>query len=92
MDFTWDEAKNRRNVAKHGFNFQTAKLVFDDPYHLLKQDREVDGEPRWQAIGMVEGVHILFVAFAIDEDGEKVRIISARKANSQEREIYGEDG
>ncbi len=92
MEFTWDEAKNRRNVAKHGFNFQTAKLVFDDPYHLLKQDREVDGEARWQAIGMVEGVHILFVAFATDDDSDKVRIISARKANSQERQIYGENG
>jgi uncharacterized protein (DUF4415 family)/uncharacterized DUF497 family protein len=55
LEFTWDEAKNRRNVAKHGFNFQTAKLVFDDPYHLLKQEREVDAEPRWQVIGMVEG-------------------------------------
>jgi uncharacterized protein len=92
LEFTWDEAKNQKNVAKHGFTFQTAKLVFDDPYHLLKQDREVDGEPRWQAIGMVEGIHILFVAFVTDEDSEKVRIISARKANSQERVIYGENG
>jgi uncharacterized protein len=90
LDFIWDDAKYKSNIAKHGFNFETAKLVFDDPYHVLNQDREVEGEARWQAIGMVGGIHIIFVAFEFDEDEEMVRIISARKANSQEREIYGE--
>jgi hypothetical protein len=32
----------------------TALHVFDDPYHVTTQDREVDGEPRWQTIGMAE--------------------------------------
>ncbi len=29
--FEWDETKNRSNFLKHGVDFQTAQLVFDDP-------------------------------------------------------------
>jgi uncharacterized DUF497 family protein len=32
MTFEWDEAKNRRNRAKHGVSFEAATLVFDDPH------------------------------------------------------------
>jgi ribonuclease toxin BrnT of type II toxin-antitoxin system len=46
VEFAWDEGKNRINKRKHGVSFDTAVLVFDDPYHLTRQDREVDGEPR----------------------------------------------
>jgi len=47
----------------------------------MTQDREVDGEERWQTIGMVEGVLLLFVAHTVDDDQDEdlsVRIISAR--------------
>ena len=43
MEFAWDERKNRINRKKHGVSFETAILAFDDPYHLTRQDREVDG-------------------------------------------------
>jgi uncharacterized DUF497 family protein len=44
VEFAWDEGKNRINKRKHGVSFDTAVLAFDDPYHLTRQDREVDGE------------------------------------------------
>ena len=87
MDFAWDERKNRVNQRKHGISFDTAILVFDDPYHVTRQDREVDGEPRWQTIGMVNGI-ILLVAHTVDEDEDLMRILSARKATRRERSIY----
>ena len=90
MEFAWDERKNRVNQRKHGVSFETAILVFDDPYHLTRQDREVEGEPRWQTIGMVKGVHVLLVAHSIDEDEEVVRILSARKATPRERSVYAQ--
>ena len=90
MEFTWDERKNRVNGQKHGISFETAMLVFDDPYHLTRQDREVEGEPRWQTIGMVNGVHVLTVAHTVDDDEELVRIFSARKATRRERSIYAQ--
>lgn len=63
-------------------------LVFDDPLHVSVPDRELEGEPRWQTIGMVGGAHILLVAHTVDEEAELIRIISARKATRRERSIY----
>jgi uncharacterized DUF497 family protein len=90
VEFAWDERKNRVNQRKHGVSFETAVLVFDDPYHVSVQDREVDGEPRWQTIGMAGGHHVLLVAHTVDEAEEVVRILSARKATRRERSIYAQ--
>lgn len=93
MRFEWDEAKAESNRRKHRVLFATAMRVFDDPRVLLDQDREVDGEERWSAIGMVSGALVLAVAHTVrDEEGEEiVRIISARTATKWERRVY-EDG
>ena len=79
--YEWDEKKNRSNRAKRGFTFQVAAKVFLDPNALERQDREVDGEQRWQTIGHAGA--ILTVAHTIRQEGidEVIRIISARKAN-----------
>ena len=50
--FSWDEAKNAANQRKHGVSFDAAKLVFDDPLHVTRQDRIEHGEQRWQTLGM----------------------------------------
>jgi uncharacterized DUF497 family protein len=90
MRFVWDEKKNRANRLKHRVSFETAVLVFDDPFQLSIQDRHVGGEERWQTFGLVGGVVVLLVAHTYaDEDGEEViRIISARKATRHERARY----
>ena len=95
MQITWDERKNRTNQRKHGISFETAALVFDDPYQLSTQDREVEGELRWQTIGTVKVRQILLVAHTLSEsvnqgDEEVIRIISARKATPEERSIYAQ--
>jgi len=92
LQFTWDDRKNRANQRKHGVSFETATLVFDDPYQISTQEREVEGELRWQTIGVVKGIQILLVAHTVSEsaDQEIVRIISARKATPQERSIYAQ--
>ena len=91
MEFAWDERKNRINKRKHGVSFETASAVFDDPYQLTRQDREVDGEPRWQTIGIVHGIHVLLVAHTVDEDEDRIRILSARKATRRERSLYAQN-
>jgi len=90
MRIVWDQNKNRSNRAKHKVSFEVASLVFEDPLHLSRIDRIVDGEVRWQTIGMVGGVLQLLVAHTgEDTDGEMdVRIISARKAATHERKRY----
>ena len=54
MEFEWDPAKERANIAKHRLDFQTAARVFLDPFLLeLEDDRGYD-ELRWIAIGTVD--------------------------------------
>ena len=91
MRFEWDEVKNRRNLGKHRISFETARLVFDDPFALSIQDRVVEGEERWQTLGMIRGV-IVVVAHTYRQEGDDLvnRIISARKATATERTAYAE--
>jgi uncharacterized DUF497 family protein len=92
MRFIWDEGKNRRNLLKHKVSFETAALVFNDHHAISVQDRLVQGEARWQTLGLIEGVVVLLVAHSIEfeSDEEVIRIISARKATPREREIYAQ--
>jgi uncharacterized DUF497 family protein len=90
LRFNWDERKNRANRRKHGVSFEVATLVFRDPFVVFEQDRDVDGESRWQAIGRIQGKALLLVAHIYEEDDgdETIRIISARRAAIEEREAY----
>ena len=84
---------SRQSQRKHGVSFETATRVFADPYALFEQDRIVNGEKRWQAIGVVDGAVMLLVAHAVHEQDniEAIRIISARRANRMERRRYEEE-
>jgi uncharacterized DUF497 family protein len=90
VEFTWDARKDRLNKRKHRISFDTALHVFDDPYHVTTPDREVDGELRWQTIGMIGAHNVLLVAHTEDDETGTIRIISARKATRTERRIYAE--
>jgi uncharacterized DUF497 family protein len=91
MRFEWDEDKNRRNAAKHKVSFETARLVFDDHRALSRLDRIVEGEERWQTLGMISGILVIVAHAFRDEDGDEVvRLISARKATAHERRTYAE--
>ena len=92
MRFEWDELKSSRNLAKHKISFETASLVFEDSHVLVREDRIVEGEERWQALGLIGGAVIVLVVHTYrGENGEEVvRIISARKAAGPERKTYEE--
>jgi uncharacterized protein len=91
--FEWDVAKAESNRKKHGISFETAVRVFADPYALTEQDRIENGEYRWQTLGMVDGLTLLLVAHVDREDdgSDVIRIISARRANRQERKRYEQE-
>jgi len=88
--FDWDDKKNAANLRKHGIAFEDAALVFDDPFHISMPDRIVEGEQRWQTIGMAEGVLVMLLAHTLEtgEEDHYVRLISARKAEPHERRRY----
>jgi uncharacterized protein len=89
----WDPDKAAVNRRKHGLSFETAVLVFDDPFHASKPDPHPDGE-RWQTIGLVGPVFLPVVHTwpqgDFDADDAVGRIISARKATARERKVYEE--
>jgi uncharacterized protein len=91
--FDWDPNKAASNLRKHGVSFQAAVLVFADPHALVMQNSVENGEERWQAIEVVEGLCMLVVAHSVrEQDGiEVIRIISARRANRRERRRYEEE-
>ena len=94
LRFTWDPAKAESNLRKHRVSFETAARVFADPFALSEQDRIEGGEFRWRTIRLVGGVLVLLVAHAVHdaEDGsETIRIISARRATTQERRGYEQE-
>jgi len=70
--------------------FYTATRVFDDPNVISYLDRIVEGESRWHTLGLVDGIVILLVVHAFEEQNgeEEIRIISARKAIPRERALY----
>jgi uncharacterized DUF497 family protein len=83
--FKWDEAKRRANLAKHGFDFADAKQVFDGVTVEFPDDREDYGEERFITLGLLEGRVVVLVNVLL-EDG--IRIISMRKANRYEQELF----
>ena len=89
MRFAWDKNKNQANKRKHGLSFELAARVFLDPGRIERyDDRTPLHEDRWITIGMA-GPAVIVVAYTVrEEDGEVIRLISARKANAQEREAY----
>jgi uncharacterized DUF497 family protein len=90
--FEWDEDKNRRNLRKHDVRFETAALVFHDPYAITQRDFAFEDDERWITVGAIGPGSILLVVHTFyQKQGEEViRIISARAAESHERRAYEE--
>jgi uncharacterized DUF497 family protein len=92
MRFEWDENKNRLNLRRHDVRFETAVLVFDDPYAITQRDCTFDDEERWITVGAIGLGSILLVVHTFYEEHEEevIRVISARADESHERRAYEE--
>jgi uncharacterized DUF497 family protein len=89
MKFDWDDEKALANIQKHDVCFEIASRVFLDPNRIEKYDaNHADIEDRWQSIGMVRMSVLMVVHTERGEDGNIIRLISARKANEKERKAY----
>jgi uncharacterized DUF497 family protein len=88
MGFEWDEAKNEANIRKHGIDFNDVLDVFNHPMLTLLDDRVGYGEERWISIGWIKS--LIGVIVYTEQQGDVVRIISARKATKKEAKYYVE--
>lgn len=89
MNFEWDPHKAAQSWRKYGVSFHEAATVFADPLALTYHDPDHSVvEQRFITVGMSNAGRLLIVAHA--DRGENIRIISARKTTSREREQYEE--
>ena len=81
--------KAKANIQKHGVSFDEAATVFLDPLALTFPDPDQSGgEDREITIGYTAGHKVVFVSHC--QRGDRVRVISARKATRKERRQYEE--
>lgn len=90
MKFEWDTKKARLNLRKHKVSFEEAATALKDPMAATgaDPDHSISSEDRYVTFGVSERGRLLVVAHT--EDGETIRIISARVASKGERKIYEE--
>lgn len=87
-EFEWDDDKAASNAKKHGVTFEQARSVFRDPFAVeLLDDRQAYFEERYILIGM-STANVLVVVYT--ERNDRNRIISARRAQPNERRFYHE--
>ena len=85
LEFEWNPAKAKGNLAKHGVTFEEAAEVFLDPFYVVG-DASANNEDRDFILGYSLAERLLLVVHV--ERGTKVRIISARVATRTERRLY----
>jgi len=88
IKFDWDPPKARRNLRKHGIDFDEASTVFADTLSITIPDPDhSEDEERWVTMGLSNRQRLLVV---VHTEEETIHIISARTADRLERRKYEE--
>ena len=91
VKFEWDNEKEQNNKKKHRISFEEAITAFDDPFALIAPDERhstLEEKREWLIGEAVPGV--LVIVFTLRAGRQKIRIISARRANKKEKKLYEE--
>ena len=87
LEFEWDPLKSLQNIKKHGVSFREGMTAFADKLSYTISDPEhFFGEYRFLLLGYSSSDNLLVIAHT--ERGDRIRIISARRATKQEHEQY----
>ncbi len=84
LTFEFDESKSQANLSKHGINFVDAQFLWNDP-RLLEIPAKTEDEPRYLAIGLINGKHWSAV---LTYRGVNIRLISVRRSRTEEIALY----
>jgi uncharacterized DUF497 family protein len=89
LRFEWDEHKSIVNARKHGVTLEEARSVFvDERAKLIDDPDHSEDEDRFVLLGPSSSLRLLLVCHCHREEGNVIRIISARKATSRESMSY----
>lgn len=87
--FEWDAKKAAANQRKHGVTFDEARTVFfDENAKLINDPDHSDDEDRFVMLGLSSNFKFVLVCHCYREQGNVIRIISARKASTKESKQY----
>ncbi len=89
MEFEWDDQKARANLRRHRVDFADAATMFQDDQAVTVADEDPE-EERYVTIGADALGRVLVVAYTMR--GERIRIISTRRATKRERAEYENRG
>lgn len=88
LEFEWDRGNLDKNLIKHKVTSQECEEVFFEPDKKVLEDVLHSGkEERYIILGQTRYRRLLFIVFTIRSS--KVRVISAREVNKEERKLYG---
>lgn len=89
LKFEWDAHKAAANLKKHGVSFDDAKTVFYDEHARLIDDPDhSEDEERFVLLGLSSSLRVMVVCHCYRSSGNVIRIISARKATTNEANFY----
>jgi uncharacterized protein len=89
MKIEWDPRKAKLNLKKHGVAFEEAATALSDPMAVTGADPDhSDYEDRYITFGVSAKNRVIVVSHT--EEGETIRLISARKGSKGERKLYEE--
>jgi uncharacterized DUF497 family protein len=83
--YEWDETKSQAIISKHALSFEDASILFPGPRVTFEDTRHDYDERRFITLGPLAGRVVVIAHTSRDET---TRVISMRKANSREQEIY----
>ncbi|MHC5061757.1 MAG: BrnT family toxin [Planctomycetota bacterium] len=93
ITFSWDDRKATGNLKKHSVSFEEASTVFfDDNAKEYFDPAHSADEDRFLMLGFSYRLRLLVVSYCFRRKGNKIRIISARKATAKERKDFKRGG
>lgn len=86
MHYTYDSNKRAANLKKHGYDFVDAPQVIESDRTVTFEDRRFEyDDQRFITLGVLRGNVVVIVTAETDEE---IRVLSMRKAERYEEEIY----
>lgn len=84
MKFDWDPHKNELNRQKHGIDFSSARMLWEDP-ERIEIEAPYPLENRFILVGNIN--NRLWTAIYTTRN-ETIRIISVRRSRKGEKKLY----
>lgn len=89
IQFDWHQKKAAENVKKHGVTFEEARTVFfDERAKLIDDPDHSEDEDRFVLLGVSNTLKVILVCHCYRQEGNVIRIISARNASRHETKQY----